>query len=98
MTFYHELKFEFLLGKGGDVDRYYWDETSDIEWGILHWACSCSDWEFIVWLVDYNGANPNLLTVPNMNNSLRFCYSLKFANFLLWRGCDPYHLNVSGEE
>ncbi len=93
MTRYQTSKEKFLE-VGGDPNQFGYGYGSD--WGILHEAIDEDDWEFIVWLVLHGGANPDFLTRRARNNALFFAYKHSVIKFLLWRGCDPGHINKGG--
>ncbi len=91
---YQLIKAEFLRGRGKNVNTL----IQGSGWGILHWACEVMDWEFIVWLVLYEGADVNLLTSSGTDAlyiGVGHCYNPRsFIRFLVWQGCDPDYLNV----
>ncbi len=95
MPSYDQEKCKCLKTKGRDVNQY--NCFFHNERVILHCACEEDDWDFIVWLVDHWGADIHLLTFRWKNNALRFSRSLRVVKFLIWRGCDPFHRNSSGE-
>ncbi len=89
---YPLIKEEFLYRGGENVNEYV--KGLGWRWAILHFACEEMDWEFIVWLVLYCGADVNLLTDIG-NNPLYFTSNAsRLYNFLVWQGCDPYYLHA----
>ncbi len=67
------------------------------DFGIVIYAAAFCDWEFLVWLVLYLGADVKILT-PDKNNALRFVHDFRITKFLVWQGCDPRHRNKDGQQ
>ncbi len=91
---YQETKEWFLRDRSIKANRILWAYG----WGIIHWACCEDDWEFIVWLVLYRGADPNFSSTSSEYNALGYAEDFKVIKFLLWQGCDPYQKDKYGTE